>query len=77
MRLLVSRHFTWRSGGPVHNYIHEKLQRVLRTAARECAEVVDGARSVPRERHGAAFVPALRRWSYSGFRPFERWQDGN
>ena len=24
-RLLVSRHFTWRAGGPVQNYIHQKL----------------------------------------------------
>lgn len=26
-RLLVSRHFTWRAGGPVQNYIHQKLLR--------------------------------------------------
>ena len=24
-RLLVSRHFSWRAGGPVQNYIHQKL----------------------------------------------------
>ena len=24
-RVLVSRHFAWRPGGPVHNYIHQKL----------------------------------------------------
>jgi DNA-binding Xre family transcriptional regulator len=26
-RLLVSRHFTWRPGGPVQNYIHQKMLR--------------------------------------------------
>jgi transcriptional regulator with XRE-family HTH domain len=26
-RVLVSRHFAWRPGGPVHNYIHQKLIR--------------------------------------------------
>jgi transcriptional regulator with XRE-family HTH domain len=26
-RLLVSRHFTWRTGGPVQKYIHQKLLR--------------------------------------------------
>jgi hypothetical protein len=26
-KLLVSRHFTWRPGGPVQNYIHQKLLR--------------------------------------------------
>jgi transcriptional regulator with XRE-family HTH domain len=25
VRLLVSRHFTWRAGGPVQNYIHQKI----------------------------------------------------
>ena len=24
-RVLVSRHFAWRPGGPVHNYVHQKL----------------------------------------------------
>lgn len=24
-RVLVSRHFAWRPGGPVHNYLHQKL----------------------------------------------------
>jgi hypothetical protein len=27
VRLLVSRHFSWRSGGPVQKYIHQKLLR--------------------------------------------------
>jgi len=27
VRLLVSRHFTWRAGGPVQKYIHQKLLR--------------------------------------------------
>ncbi|HEX2492183.1 MAG TPA: hypothetical protein VHK24_00305, partial [Steroidobacter sp.] len=27
VRVLVSRHFAWRAGGPVQNYIHQKLLR--------------------------------------------------
>lgn len=27
VRLLISRHFSWRAGGPVQRYIHEKLLR--------------------------------------------------
>jgi len=27
VRLLVSRHFSWRAGGPVQRYIHQKLLR--------------------------------------------------
>ncbi len=103
VRLLVSRHFSWRPGGPVQRYIYERLlkdffestfsapdeefyfhgghltaskvlelKRTLRNAARECAELVDQERGPARERRGAAFVIALRPWSYSGFRDFER-----
>jgi transcriptional regulator with XRE-family HTH domain len=103
VRLLVSRHVSWRSGGPVQRYIHQKLLReftashfagphdefifhggevsevalseikqVLRNTARQCAEIIERDR-VPREnRHGAAFVLALRPWKYSGFNQFER-----
>ena len=103
LRLLVSRRFSWRSGGPVQRYIHQKLLRefiashfvgphdefifhggevsdaalgelkqVLRNTARQCAEIIERDR-VPREnRHGAAFVLALRPWKYSGFNQFER-----
>lgn len=105
VRLLVSRHFNWRPGGPLQRFIHERLlkeffasafdgpydefyfhgstmtdttlaalQRALRNAARECAGIVDATRGPPKERRGAAIVVALRRWSYSGFRPLERWQ---
>ena len=103
VRLLVNRRFSWRSGGPVQRYIHQKLLRefiashfvgphdefifhggevseaalgelkqVLRNTARQCAEIIERDR-VPREnRHGAAFVLALRPWKYSGFNQFER-----
>jgi len=103
VRLLVSRRFSWRPGGPVQRYIHEKLlreflasafvrapeefffhgamvsdpvhaqlKRVLQQAARECMELIERERSAPQDRHGAAFVLALRPWGYSGFKPFER-----
>jgi DNA-binding Xre family transcriptional regulator len=103
VRLLVSRHFSWRAGGPVQRYIHEKLLRefnsshfvgpndefffhggevsqtalselkqVLRNAARQCAEIIEHDRGPRENRHGAAFVLALRPWKYSGFRQFER-----
>jgi transcriptional regulator with XRE-family HTH domain len=102
-RLLVSRHFVWRPGGPVQRYIHEKLlrdflashftgtdevfyfhggqisagtlavlRRALQGAAQECAEIIDAEHQPQGDRDGAAFVLALRRWRYSGFRNFER-----
>ncbi|HEX3943426.1 MAG TPA: helix-turn-helix transcriptional regulator [Rhizomicrobium sp.] len=103
VRLLVNRHFSWRAGGPVQRYIHQKLLReftagnfaaqseeflfhggevsaaalrdlkqVLRNAARQCAEIIEGDRGPREQRHGAAFVLALRPWKYSGFHQFER-----
>jgi AcrR family transcriptional regulator len=36
VRLLVSRHFSWRAGGPVQKYIHQKLLREF------CASAFDG-----------------------------------
>jgi transcriptional regulator with XRE-family HTH domain len=103
VRLLVSRHFSWRAGGPVQRYIHQKLLReftashfsapqdvfffhggevsegalgelkaVLRNSARQCAEIIERDRGPRENRHGAAFVLALRPWKYSGFRQFER-----
>ena len=103
VRLLVSRRFSWRPGGPVQRYIHHKLlreflasafvgapeefffhgamvsdavqdqlKRVLQHAARECMELIERERAAPQDRHGAAFVLALRPWGYSGFKPFER-----
>jgi transcriptional regulator with XRE-family HTH domain len=32
VRLLVSRHFTWRTGGPVQKYIHQKLLKEFLTS---------------------------------------------
>jgi DNA-binding Xre family transcriptional regulator len=103
VRLLVSRHFSWRPGGPVQRYVHQKLLReftsshfsapneefffhggevsaaglaelkvVLQNTARQCAEVIERDRGPRADRHGAAFVLALRPWKYSGFRQFER-----
>jgi len=103
VRLLVSRRFSWRPGGPVQRYIHDRLlreflasafmrapeefffhgamvsdavhaqlKRVLQHAARECMELIERERGAPQDRHGAAFVLALRPWGYSGFKPFER-----
>ena len=103
VRLLVNRHFSWRAGGPVQRYIHQKLLRefmsshfagpqeeflfhggrvsdetlgeiklVLRNASRQCAEIVERDRGPPGNRRGAAFLLALRPWSYSGFEQFER-----
>jgi hypothetical protein len=103
IRLLISRHFSWRPGGPVQSYIHERmlrdflasefsgedeefwfhgatlsdasvraLKRALGAAARECSAIVDNERALPAQRRGTAFVLALRRWSYAGFKPFER-----
>jgi AcrR family transcriptional regulator len=102
-RLLVSRHFSWRPGGPVQKYIHQKLlreffashfcgpqeefffhggritdealaqlKRALRSASRECAEIIEQDRGSTQARKGAAFVLALRPWNFSGFKQFER-----
>jgi len=102
-RLLVSRRFTWRAGGPVQRYLHQRLlreflassftgaqeefvfhgatisrevlaqlKRVQQNAARECMELIEQDRSAPQGRIGAAFVLALRPWSYTGFAEFER-----
>jgi hypothetical protein len=48
------------------------LKRVLQNAARQCAEVIEHDRGPRADRHGAAFVLALRRWNYSGFARFKR-----
>jgi hypothetical protein len=103
VRLLVNRHFSWRTGGPVQRYIHQKLLReftsshfagprdefffhggevsdaalaelqgALRNTARQCAEIIERDRAPRDNRHGAAFVLALRPWKYSGFGEFER-----
>lgn len=103
VRLLVSRHFSWRPGGPVQKYIHQKLlreffdsafagpleefffhggrvsdealahiKRALRSASRECAEIIERDRSTTQPRNGAAFVLAMRPWNYSGFAQFDR-----
>ena len=102
-RLLVSRRFSWRAGGPVQRYLHQRLlreflanaftgaqeefvfhgatvsrevlaqlKRLQQNAARECMELIEQDRSPPQARIGAAFVLALRPWSYTGFAQFER-----
>jgi Cro/C1-type HTH DNA-binding domain len=103
VRLLVDRRFSWRAGGPVQRYVHERmlreflsnaftgaqdefffhgapmsvavrvqLKRVLQRAAQECLEIAERDRSAATERHGTAFVLALRPWLYSGFDLFSR-----
>jgi len=103
VRVLVSRHFSWRAGGPVQSYIHQKLlrefigghfvgpreefffhggevsaaaqnelQAALRNTSRQCAEIIEHDRGPREDRHGVAFVLALRPWKYSGFGQFER-----
>jgi hypothetical protein len=49
-----------------------QLKRVQQNAARECMELIEQDRSAPEQRIGAAFVLALRPWSYTGFAQFER-----
>ncbi|HUL47578.1 MAG TPA: helix-turn-helix domain-containing protein [Steroidobacteraceae bacterium] len=102
-RLLVSRRFSWRAGGPVQRYLHQRLlreflassftgaqeefvfhgatisrevlaqlKRVQQNASRECMELIEQDRSPRQGRIGAAFVLALRPWSYTGFVQFER-----
>lgn len=103
VRLLISRHFSWRPGGPVQHFIHQQLlgeffassfdgahdevffhgcpvsqetqaqlQGVLEKASRECMQIVERDRSERSARKGAAFVLALRSWSYSGFSQFSK-----
>jgi AcrR family transcriptional regulator len=103
VRLLVNRHFSWRPGGPVQRFIHQKmvreffashfsgtreeffvhgarvtdealvqLQRTLRQASRDCADIIEQDRGSTQTRTGAAFVLALRPWTYSGFAQMER-----
>jgi transcriptional regulator with XRE-family HTH domain len=103
VRLLVSRHFSWRPAGPVQRYIHQKLlreflaspfsaansefffhgaplshaalaqlKRALQGAARECLQIIEQDRAAPQDRHGCAFLLALRPWTFSGFSQFHR-----
>ena len=71
VRLLVNRHFSWRAGGPVQRHIHDKLLREF-TSSHFIADVIERDRGPQSDRHGAAFVLALRRWNYSGFMHFRR-----
>jgi transcriptional regulator with XRE-family HTH domain len=59
-------------GGEVSDAGLNDLKRVLQHAARQCAEVIERDRGPRAERHGTAFVLALRRWNYSGFTGFKR-----
>ena len=40
--------------------VQDQLKRVLQHAARECMELIERERAAPQDRHGAAFVLALR-----------------
>jgi transcriptional regulator with XRE-family HTH domain len=59
-------------GGEVSDAGLHDLKRVLQNAARQCAEVIERDRAPRADRHGTAFVLALRRWNYSGFTHFKR-----
>lgn len=62
----------WFHGSTLSDASIAQLKRTLRTAARECNAIADSERAPPAQRHGTAFVLALRRWAYSGFKPLER-----
>ncbi|HTQ36850.1 MAG TPA: helix-turn-helix transcriptional regulator [Steroidobacteraceae bacterium] len=105
VRLLVSRHFSWRPGGPVQRYIVDKvlheffasrfaepeeefllhggrmsrkalaeIKRVLQDAARDCATIIERDRPGDHERVAAAWVLALRPFTFRQFRQFDRAQ---
>ena len=59
-------------GYPVSAEALGRLKKVLQDASRECADIIDRDRSAAGTRKGAAYVLALRPWSYSGFERFER-----
>lgn len=48
------------------------LQRTLRSAARECIDIIERDDSLPEARRGTAFLLAARPWQYSGFVEFLR-----
>src|SRR5258708_24687995 len=103
VRLLVSRHFSWRPAGPLQKYIHQKLlheffasafagvqeefffhggllsdtsfapiNRTLRAASRDPADIIERDRLTTQPRKGGAFVVAVRPWHFSGFAQFNR-----
>jgi len=49
-----------------------RLKKALHDASLECADIIDRDRPAMNARKGAAYVLALRPWSYSGFASFER-----
>jgi len=59
-------------GGEVSDAGLNDLKRVLQNAARQSAEVIERDRAPRADRHGTAFVLALRRWNYCGFTRFKR-----
>jgi transcriptional regulator with XRE-family HTH domain len=59
-------------GGEVSDVALGELKQVLGNTARHCAEIIERDRVPRQDRHGAAFVLALRPWKYSGFKQFER-----
>ena len=59
-------------GGTVSEAAFAQLKRAVRHAAAECVEIIERDRGTPAKRGGAAFVVALRPWTYSGFSRFLR-----
>ena len=70
---LFRRPFTEPAPSPDDAALSE-LKQALRNTARQCAEIIERDRVPRQNRHGAAFVLALRPWKYSGFNQFERKQ---
>ncbi|HUK01718.1 MAG TPA: helix-turn-helix transcriptional regulator [Steroidobacteraceae bacterium] len=48
------------------------LKRTLRAASQECLQIFERDRSTQQDGRGCAFLLAVRPWTYSGFKQFER-----
>jgi hypothetical protein len=49
-----------------------QIKRALRATSRECTESIERDRLTTQHPQGAAFVPAVRPWKFSGFAQFDR-----
>jgi len=78
LREFMSSHFAGSQeefffhGGLASEAALGEIKHVLRNTSRQCAEIIERDRGPRDNRQGAAFLLALRPWSYSGFRQFER-----
>jgi hypothetical protein len=60
------------SGGEVSRETLQTLRTILRSTARQCAEIIEHDRAADDRKRGTTFVLALRPWRFSGFRQFDR-----